>query len=64
MPLEVLQIILNFNSNITTYKEFFACSKTSFCNVSGLFFEFSPPSILGGRNFLNYIMFLMGKGNS
>jgi len=30
-----------------------------FITFGGFFFEFLTPSILGGRNFLNFIMFLM-----
>jgi hypothetical protein len=37
-PLEVLQIILNFNSNRTTYKEFFECLEPGFVLFGDFFF--------------------------
>ncbi len=63
MPLEVLQIILNFNSNITTNKEFFACSKTNFYNVSGVFFSFHPPPpLFWGAVTFSIILCFYGEG--
>jgi hypothetical protein len=44
MPLEVLQIILNSNNNITTYKEFFVCLETDLCSI-----QWHSYDILGAR---------------
>jgi hypothetical protein len=49
----------NFDSNTTTYKEFFGCSKTYFYSVQWFFFKkFLTPSTLGGHNFFDSNLFL------
>ncbi len=51
---------LNSNSNITTYKEFFGCSRTGFSSVWWFVFQSSwPPLLWRGGNFLISNPFLM-----
>jgi hypothetical protein len=60
MPPKVLQIILNFDSNRTTYKELFGCLGIDLCNVWWfVFFEVSTFFILGGCNFFVFNPFLI-----
>jgi hypothetical protein len=53
---KVLQIIFEFNSNKSTYKDGFECLGTGLYNIWWfVFFLFLTPFTLGGHNFFKFI---------
>jgi len=56
--LKFYKLLLNFNNNKTTYKEFCGCLGTGLCNIWWFVFKFLTPLFWGAINFSNLFHFL------